>query len=114
VPNAITELCSELEKTINQNVQRALTTLEQDCTTLTASVAQLSIGHRALREEEQKKRNNATRRNRAVCCAVLGFVCWPIIAVLALLHALVNRALVDDPLHLSAFIDQLGTSDSFQ
>lgn len=44
VPNAITELCSELEKTINQNVQRALTTLEQDCTTLTASVAQLSIG----------------------------------------------------------------------
>lgn len=40
VPNAITELCAELEKTINQNVQRALTTLEQDCTTLTATVAQ--------------------------------------------------------------------------
>lgn len=88
-------------------MQRALTTLEQDCTAITARVSEV------LGTEERIKQTNATRRNRAACCAVLGFVCWPLIACLALLHALANRALVDDPLHLSAFMNQLGTCPPF-
>jgi hypothetical protein len=65
---------------------------------------------RVLAAEVQIQRTNTARRNRAACCAVLGFVLWPLIALLTLAQALVNRALVDDPLHLSAAIDQLGMS----
>lgn len=107
VPNAIHELCSELEKTINQNVQRALTTLEQDCTAITARI------NHVLQEEQHKQRDNATRRNRAVFCAVLGFVLCPLLAGLALVHALLNRTLFDDPLHISAFFEQLGKCTPF-
>jgi hypothetical protein len=40
VPNAVTELCHEFDKTINQNVQTALTALELDCTRVTTRITE--------------------------------------------------------------------------
>jgi predicted GTPase len=68
VPNALEDVCKEIEKTINANVQRSLNQLETDCNKLKVTMDTI------LSEDQHVRSRNASARNKGLCLILLGLI----------------------------------------
>jgi len=67
-PNAINEVCHEIEKTINQSVQTALNNLEIHCKEISSKIDSI------IAEEEKKKKANARARIKTIIYTMLALM----------------------------------------
>jgi len=67
IPNAIEEVCEDIDKAIRLTVQKNLTTMKEDCTRITARIDEV------LKKNEVDKKDNMKRSVRGVALMLLGW-----------------------------------------